>query len=679
MAGGNTFANHFGMFNTDPQKQLDDMMTKLQNDSKMFFDSFKNSNSITIVNETNNTGSIGDHKVLEAIRQLNLTFHNKCKSINKKLEAEVHESKSNISQQQIENILKSFNDSNNELLLKFHIIYMSLLACIILLLITIVVIMCCKKSSNLSKTDVKIDDEYKIPYNYESQQKAPENHYQMTNIVGQEVRNRENQQYSCQDQQEYEEIPENAYNKSQISNKRTGNNNDDDFYEEQPSFRDAYSHAKGKKDYACTSYIDQLYVLTSKAFKENQQNGETKTNCLEQSCDLKAITTQIEKVSTTLITLEDRLSCGRGASIKSCFDDSIKTSEEVLTKALDSIKSNVVDVIKQEISNIKGTCKECETQATNNQDKLSKGQSTNSQKSKESSLNNTFEAYDKYITILCLVILILMNAIALCCNCCKVNLLETSKDLNKSQSDHQNMQNNTKLRIEEQNEASNYSQRQENHYEVEGNYNEVNMIADAADVAEDLYSEVKIELQNNDEYEGDEQLYSTVMNLRLNLVKGLTEKLNAAHTAQSEELEGFLHKLMNLKNQENAIVMRKDVIYIIGACIIALFTINVSLLCCIIFYIKSSKTTPQNNPTFKIINDNYEELYSMPKQSQSDEAMNEDLYKIPDNYEEVLNANVNDQHEEGLYSEVVAPLENFLQKTEEDDNNSQLYAVVLNN
>ncbi|KAL7011225.1 hypothetical protein ACKWTF_014170 [Chironomus riparius] len=261
----------------------------------------------------------------------------------------------------------------------------------------------------------------------------------------------------------------------------------------------------------CTSSIDQLYVLTSKAFKENQQNGETKTKCLEQSCDLKAITTQIEKVSTTLITLEDRLSCRRGASIKSCFDDSIKTSEEVLTKALDSIKSNVVDVIKQEISNIKGTCKECETQATNNQDKLSKGQSTNSQKSKESSLNNTFEAYDKYITILCLVILILMNAIALCCNCCKVNLLETSKDLNKSQSDHQNMQNNTKLRIEEQNEASNYSQRQENHYEVEGNYNEVNMIADAADVAEDLYSEVKIELQNNDEYEGDEQLYSTVM------------------------------------------------------------------------------------------------------------------------------------------------------------------------
>jgi len=164
----------------------------------------------------------------------------------------------------IANILQTLNDSNHELVLKLNsdshfIIYVSLLTCTIILLIIILIIVCTKKSSNTlpnydtPKADVKINDEYNVPYLSQNYNKAQENHYQMSHIGYQQATNTKNQQPCYGEQQEYEEIPENSYNRSQTYYGRAVRNNRDDFYEEQPNQQENYSNVNGGKpteDYA---------------------------------------------------------------------------------------------------------------------------------------------------------------------------------------------------------------------------------------------------------------------------------------------------------------------------------------------------------------------------------------------------------------------------------------------
>lgn len=128
---------------------------------------------------------------------------------------------------------------------------------------------------------------------------------------------------------------------------------------------------------------------------------------------------------------------------------------------------------------------------------------------------------------------------------------------------------------------------------------------------------------------------------------------------------------------ESINMLKMDVIYIVGICIIALFTANLFFVFCFIIYMKSSTISSNRIPSINNEYTRYEKIDANPTQSQSNEAD----YEIHENYKEISSLNVASdvQTEESLYSELIVPINCEIHHIEQDDENYQLYSMVLKN
>ncbi|KAL7011228.1 hypothetical protein ACKWTF_014171 [Chironomus riparius] len=149
----------------------------------------------------------------------------------------------------LKNITNSFStcpsDSTPDL---NFILCVSLLSVIVLLLIVNVILFVNVKKSLKPEKSVKNEPQtYSTLYELQNLSRIQENHCELNIIKKYEGTNDQIGQLNYSDQQEYEEIPENAYNRSQLSNYA------DDFYQESSNLKDTNSDAnvdKAAEDFA---------------------------------------------------------------------------------------------------------------------------------------------------------------------------------------------------------------------------------------------------------------------------------------------------------------------------------------------------------------------------------------------------------------------------------------------
>ncbi|CAG9810204.1 unnamed protein product [Chironomus riparius] len=149
----------------------------------------------------------------------------------------------------LKNITNSFSkcpsDSTPDL---NFILCVSLLSVIVLLLIVNVILFVNVKKSLKPEKSLKNEPQtYSTLYELQNFSRIQDNHYELNSIKNYEGTNDQIGQLNYSEQQEYEEIPENAYNRSQLSNYA------DDFYQESSNLKDTNLDAnvdKAAEDFA---------------------------------------------------------------------------------------------------------------------------------------------------------------------------------------------------------------------------------------------------------------------------------------------------------------------------------------------------------------------------------------------------------------------------------------------